>query len=85
MAKTTTNKSLRQDNPTKVQRRAAMDGDDAGAGADVPGASGQRRSGPRRPGRAASLRSSSQRMRSQLWRSIGKRKVKVKTARRTRR
>jgi hypothetical protein len=83
MAKTTTNKSLRQDNPTKVQRRATLDGDDTGAGTDVPGASGQRRSGPRRPGRAASLRSASQRTRSQRWRSIGKRKVK--TARRTRR
>lgn len=74
MAKTTTNRSFRQDNPIKAQRRAAIDDGEANTG-DVPGASGQARSSPRRPGRAASLRSSSQRTRSQKWRAVAAGKI----------
>lgn len=75
MAKTTTNKSFRQDNPIKAQRRAALDDGETNERRDVPGASGEARTGPRRPGRAASLRSVSQRTRSQRWRAVAKGKV----------
>lgn len=66
MAKTTTNKSLRLDEPTKgMRRRSVMDGetDEQNRTAGAP---------PRaraRPGRAASLRGTAHRTRSQKWRN----------------
>jgi hypothetical protein len=85
MAKTTTNRSLRLDNPTKTQRRQPVT-DEMTEGSRTAGASGEQRRGRKRPGRAASLLSSSQRTRSQRWRDVasGKLKRRANPASRTR-
>jgi hypothetical protein len=75
MPRTTTNKSLRADNPIKAQRRVSIDDGETNERRDVAGADGTPRRGPRRPGRAASLRTTSQRTRSQKWRSTARGKT----------
>jgi hypothetical protein len=86
MAKTTTNRSLRQDNPIKAQRRQPVTDGEAVEGNRTAGASGEARRGPKRPGRKASILSTSQRTRSQRWRDVasGKLKRRANPASRTR-
>jgi hypothetical protein len=71
MAKTTTNKSLRLDEPIKTMRREPITRGEIDDSNRVAGASGQRSHRRRRPGRAAALRSAGARTRSQRWRSAG--------------
>ncbi len=76
MAKTTTNKSFREDNPIKALRRAALNDGEADERRLTAGASGDRSHRRKRPGRAAALLTTTHRTRSQRWRSLAKGKGK---------
>ena len=76
MAKTTTNKSIRRDEPIKALRREPVSRGETDESNRVAGASGEPIHGRKRPGRAASLRTSNARKRSERWRSVAKGKVK---------
>lgn len=69
MAKTTTNKSIRLDEPRKETRRRAVSDGETEEQNHAAGANGETSHARRRPGRAAALRGISQRTRSQSWRS----------------
>jgi hypothetical protein len=69
MAKTTTNKSLRLDQPQKEMRRRSVTEGETDEQNRAAGASGSPRHARKRPGRAASLRGTAQRTRSQKWRN----------------
>ena len=68
MAKTTTNKSMRLDEPTKAMRRRSVADGEINEPNRAAGASGVPLHARKRPGRAASLRGTAQRNRSQKWR-----------------
>jgi hypothetical protein len=68
MAKTTTNKSIRFDEPRKEMRRRPVTDGEVDETNRAAGADGKPRRGRKRPGRAASLSTSSNRTRSQRWR-----------------
>jgi hypothetical protein len=69
MAKSTTNKSMRLDEPQKEMRRRSVAEGETNDQNRVAGASGTPTHAPKRPGRAASLRGIAQRTRSQKWRN----------------
>jgi len=87
MAKLTSNKSIRPDDPIKALRRAQLTDGETDDRRRVPGANGTRAHGPRRPGRAAALRTSARGTRSQRWRTVasGKLKRRANPAQHTRR
>jgi hypothetical protein len=72
MAKMTTNKSMRLDEPKKELRRRPVTEGETDEQNRAAGASGAPRRARKRPGRAASLRGTAQRTRSQSWRSPAK-------------
>ena len=69
MAKTTTNKSMRVDNPGRAMRRRSVSECETNETNRAAGASGAPSHARKRPGRAASLRGTAQRTRSQKWRN----------------